>query len=1172
MAEEAPKHPPSRTTLPEPGGDTFSFLDRSIPSTADASDQVAPPAPAPPYVLRGIIGEGGQGEVWEAWQTSLHRLVALKIHRRGSRDAFIKEALLTGELDHPNIVPVLDLDEAQSGGASLPAMAMKRVRGKRWDDLIALERDHVSEAYLRRHLDILQSVCRAVSYAHARGVVHLDLKPAQVIVGEFGEVYLMDWGVAARLDRDANLPARHVSEITAPAGTPSCMAPEQALADAGSIGIATDVYLLGALVYHIACGRAPHPGDSTDRLIEAARRNEILPPCDEMPAELRRIAARAMNSSPPDRHQGAEEFRREVEEFLGSSRQRAEAEQLADSVATERLRFSAADYPELARFEQVLERAEALAPGHARARALRDELLMAHHERALKNGDLELARIVGARVEDQGQRESALARVAAAEELLRRKDAQRRRARRIAIGALTSLVAVLLGASYLLERSLKETNSERDRAERALVQSRRELARASVQAAMSHLEHQRDAEAREALRKAPAEFRGWEWGYLANAAMPEARMLRPRDDVYTTLAVSKDDSLVGAIRRRDGALVIVDPEADEGGPPLATDERTWRSVAGGQQGRILAGATDGTVARVDRTGLRASWRPGDRAIVLLAPHGDEAVLAADEAGVLRAIAEDGTVTTLLEARTKLTALATREGAIAVGGEDGSLWHAAEGTPLVRSSFAHNAPVLGFAWRPSEPQFVSWAAMPEVTQPLDDGRAAVHRLGQATPLHVRDSDGLAITAAAWSAKGDRLYLASANTNIFEHDGRTRQRLRTLLHPQGIARAMEFTRDGSQLVTYTWRTADVRSLSDNVMARFVRADSRRITGKALRENDMILCGPDGGIGLWRTDRAEHARNFQVHRERGVSLDMDEQGILLASAHQTGKVMLWDAMDPDRETVRELWFGESVTLVRLSPDGKTLAAHEEDGRLHVYTNLSLPGEQKQTWDTGRNVAAMAIAPDGSLLVAAAVEGGLVEAGIAPPRAPAPVGDGARKWSALAFQPGGDGLVAGSWDGTISLLRVPGYQSIRTFEGHAARVRRMAFVEEGRLLLSASDDESARLWDVETGECLTVYRGSQAGAVTAAFMTPDGRRVITCCMDSVVRVFDRRSAAELLALEEHQYGVLDMVLSTDGRRLFSSGQDSRLRAWFALPGNTPDDALRSGVAAFRQLPTAGK
>jgi serine/threonine protein kinase len=184
------------------------------------------------YQLISVLGRGGMGVVYLARDTVLEREVALKIVERPSDEA--NEARILARLEHPGIVPVHDFGELPDGRLFY---AMKRVRGDRLDRWMATERD------LGERLGVFLRVCETVAFAHAHGVIHRDLKPENVMVGEFGEVLVLDWGIARELqDAEGKL------QIS---GTPDYMAPEQARGDA-AVDHRADVFALGAMLESIA--------------------------------------------------------------------------------------------------------------------------------------------------------------------------------------------------------------------------------------------------------------------------------------------------------------------------------------------------------------------------------------------------------------------------------------------------------------------------------------------------------------------------------------------------------------------------------------------------------------------------------------------------------------------------------------------------------------------------------------------------------------------------------------------------------------------------------------------------------------------------------------------------------------------------------------------------------
>jgi serine/threonine-protein kinase len=272
------------------------------------------------------LARGGMGRIHPATDRNLLRHVALKrLDRKLAResfyrDGFVAEAQITGQLEHPNIVPVHELAIDESG---VPYFTMKLVRGvslDRWlrDPAMPLG----STDRLERGLEILTKVCDAIAYAHHRGVIHRDLKPENIMVASFGQIYVMDWGLA-RLSRTR--PASGASsqmEAPGPVGTPGYMAPEQARGDPAEMDERSDVFGLGAVLYEIVSGKTPY-GDYVD--LEAAigrARDGRVTPIDDVTTQigiskrLRSIVARATAPDPEDRYQTVLELQREVVSFL----------------------------------------------------------------------------------------------------------------------------------------------------------------------------------------------------------------------------------------------------------------------------------------------------------------------------------------------------------------------------------------------------------------------------------------------------------------------------------------------------------------------------------------------------------------------------------------------------------------------------------------------------------------------------------------------------------------------------------------------------------------------------------------------------------------------------------------------------------------------------------------
>ncbi|TNF29658.1 MAG: serine/threonine protein kinase [Deltaproteobacteria bacterium] len=307
-----------KATALVPGTD--GTLARGTARGADGAEPVVDFDPDGVITLGPVLAEGGMGVVRLAEQPSLKREVAAKVLRPDRMIPEVvaglwREAWVTGHLEHPNIVPV-HLLERRDGA---PILVMKRIEGTAWSELLA---DPEALAPLNDgdpfewHLRVLATVCHAVHFAHSRGIVHLDLKPANVMVGRFGEVYLVDWGVAASLPGVGPSWLPPVDEIATVCGTPAYMSPEQASADRARLGAGSDVFGLGAILHELVTGSPPHHGADLRATLIDAYRNTQKRYGHEVPSDIVATLHRSMAREPAERFPTAEAFRRALEDFL----------------------------------------------------------------------------------------------------------------------------------------------------------------------------------------------------------------------------------------------------------------------------------------------------------------------------------------------------------------------------------------------------------------------------------------------------------------------------------------------------------------------------------------------------------------------------------------------------------------------------------------------------------------------------------------------------------------------------------------------------------------------------------------------------------------------------------------------------------------------------------------
>ncbi len=276
-----------------------------------------------------ILGQGGEGVVQLAVQRSLDRPVAVKrlrpdvSHMMGEVN-LLREAWIGGLLAHPNIVAVHDLDRDEAGK---PAIVCQHVDGEPWTRSLnadIAESRLPSPRVLEHHLRILLRVCDAVAFAHDRGFLHRDLKPDNVMLGKFGEVYLIDWGIAVALDKRHGKRFPVVTDILSASGTPIYMAPELIRDqddDELFVGIPTDIYLLGGILYRIIAGRPPHKKGSLDDMLESIRTSTFAFP-SHAPAELVEICRRSLAREPRRRFQSVQLLSAALRDFLAKQQAR----------------------------------------------------------------------------------------------------------------------------------------------------------------------------------------------------------------------------------------------------------------------------------------------------------------------------------------------------------------------------------------------------------------------------------------------------------------------------------------------------------------------------------------------------------------------------------------------------------------------------------------------------------------------------------------------------------------------------------------------------------------------------------------------------------------------------------------------------------------------------------